>query len=63
MPIHANERETRYVELAEEAMAGTTAGSSAGGEQPKFTTSILPINHGETESVIVKFSPADDKPC
>jgi hypothetical protein len=59
MPIHANERETRYVELAEEAMAG----SSAGGEQPKFTTSILPINHGETESVIVKFSPADDKLC
>jgi HipA-like C-terminal domain len=62
MPIRANERETRYVKLAEEAMACTTAGSSVGGEQPKFTTSIIPINHGETERVIVKFSPADNTP-
>ncbi len=63
IPIRANERETRYVELAEEAMAGTVAGSSAGGEQPKFTTAILSNPHDDgIDSVIVKFSPADETP-
>ena len=61
-PINANEREVRYVELAEAAMAGTSAGSSAGGEQPKFTTAITSNNPAEINSVIVKFSPADDTP-
>ena len=62
IPIHVNERETHYVELAEVAMTGTSAGSSAGGEQPKFTTSIIGIEHDVIEGVIVKFSPADDTP-
>ncbi|PUA18989.1 type II toxin-antitoxin system HipA family toxin YjjJ [Glaciimonas sp. PCH181] len=56
--IQASERDVRYPELAERALKGETVGSSAGGEQPKFTTAILrgaadPI----PDHVIVKFSP------
>ncbi|MDQ3273149.1 MAG: type II toxin-antitoxin system HipA family toxin YjjJ [Pseudomonadota bacterium] len=43
-----------YPALAEQAMQGTLAGSSAGGEQPKFCT----ISNGR--HVLVKFSPAGD---
>jgi hypothetical protein len=44
-----------YVELARQAMDGDPAGSSAGGEQPKFTTLIE--RDGGPMQVLVKFSP------
>lgn len=46
-----------YPALAQRAMQGTHAGSSAGGEQPKFCCSTA------GRSVIVKFSPAGDSPA
>ena len=48
--------ETEYPALAEQAMQGTLPGSSAGGEQPKFCTTL------DGQPVIVKFSPAGDAP-
>ena len=45
-----------YPQLAERAMQGSTGGSSAGGEQPKFCT----ITAGR--AVLVKFSPPGDSP-
>ena len=45
-----------YPQLAERAMQGSTGGSSAGGEQPKFCT----ITAGH--AVLVKFSPPGDSP-
>jgi len=44
-----------YPRLAEEALAGDPAGSSAGGEQPKFT--VLTEREGSPVRVLVKFSP------
>ena len=44
-----------YPRLAEEAIAGAPAGSSAGGEQPKFT--VLTERGGVPVRVLVKFSP------
>lgn len=44
-----------YVELARRAMEGDPAGSSAGGEQPKFTALIE--RNAEPLHVLVKFSP------
>jgi len=44
-----------YPRLAEEALAGDPAGSSAGGEQPKF--SVLTEREGGAQQVLVKFSP------
>jgi hypothetical protein len=48
--------ESRYPELAREAMAGTLPGSSAHGEHPKFTARL----HADAlvTHVLVKFSPA-----
>ncbi|MDP3190283.1 type II toxin-antitoxin system HipA family toxin YjjJ [Rhodoferax sp.] len=46
--------EQDYPRLAEQAMQGTLPGSSAGGEQPKFCTTL------KGQSVIVKFSPAGE---
>ena len=42
-----------YPELADNAIAGVVPGSSAGGEQPKFTT----FSEDRSAHVIVKFSP------
>lgn len=50
----ANQREARYPALADAALAGDTIGSSAGGEQPKFTA-LLRSDAG-IHAVIVKFS-------
>lgn len=50
------DRAQRYEELATAAMAGDLAGSSAGGEQPKFTT-CSSVPGGSYRQVIVKFSP------
>ena len=53
-----------YPALADAAMQGTLGGSSAGGEQPKFCTTV-----GNTAAaaagrpVLVKFSPAGDAPA
>ena len=45
-----------YPPLADEVMAGYVPGSSAGGEQPKFTI----YNRSQRGHVIVKFTPGDD---
>jgi hypothetical protein len=52
-------REIRYPELAYQALRGELPGSSAGGEQPKFTTSIRENGVGH---VVVKFSGQTDSP-
>lgn len=58
--ISLAERADRYAELARIAQAGDPPGSSAGGEQPKFT--VL-VGEGENlRSVLVKFSPPLNQP-
>lgn len=44
-----------YPQFAEDALAGEPAGSSAGGEQPKFT--VLIEQNLDHKNVLVKFSP------
>lgn len=62
-PIPAATRAQRYAALADAALAGDLAGSSAAGEQPKFTASIEDAD-GHMRHVIVKFSePADSQPA
>ena len=53
--VSTNERTERYSTLAASALAGDIPGSSAGGEQPKFTTCVH--DAGSYRHVIVKFSP------
>ncbi|MEH0021844.1 MAG: type II toxin-antitoxin system HipA family toxin YjjJ [Desulfobacter sp.] len=55
----------RYPELAEKVMKGELPGSSAGGEQPKFTAFKTDppspgASGGKSSHVIVKFSPKGD---
>lgn len=52
--IAAHERATRYPMLADAALAGEDIGSSAGGEQPKFTALLREADG--CRAVIVKFS-------
>jgi biotin operon repressor len=54
-----DDRALHYPRLAEEAMAGDPAGSSAGGEQPKFGAILRGESH---PNVLVKFSPAVGTP-
>lgn len=55
------ERAARYPGMAEHSMQGEPPGSSAGGEQPKFTAAIAHGGERDTvEHVIVKFSPHID---
>ncbi|HBG07232.1 MAG TPA: type II toxin-antitoxin system HipA family toxinoxin YjjJ [Geobacter sp.] len=54
-PLSPNELLDAYPKMANEAMEGQPAGSSAGGEQPKFTARIE--REGEIQNVLVKFSP------
>lgn len=49
-----SERASRYPALAEAALAGEDIGSSAGGEQPKFTALLR--DGSDSRAVIVKFS-------
>ena len=56
-----SEVETSYLQLVEYAMKHGDAGSSAGGEFPKFTASRR-LN-GRKVDVITKFSGADDSPA
>jgi hypothetical protein len=54
--LNTAQRQREYPKLAAAAIAGTAPGSSAGGEHPKFTTSLRSgkgIRH-----VLVKFSPS-----
>jgi hypothetical protein len=60
VPAVVDDRLRAYEDLAERALRGEVAGSSAGGEQPKFTARI-----GDDRHVLVKFSrrgtPAEDR--
>lgn len=59
--IPHDERAARYPGMAEHSMQGEPPGSSAGGEQPKFTAAIAHGGeHDVIEHVIVKFSPPVD---
>jgi hypothetical protein len=53
-------RATAYAALAAAAMAGDVPGSSAGGEQPKFTAIVQ--DDDTIRHVLVKFSPPLDMP-
>lgn len=54
------ERASRYPALAATALAGEAPGSSAGGEQPKFTAVI--DDGRQAQAVLVKFSSAAGNP-
>lgn len=56
--IDGMERERTYPRWADEVMAGGNPGSSAGGEQPKFTATL--DDGGRLRPVIVKFSERAD---
>ena len=62
--IPESQRQALYPAMAENAMQGEPPGSSAGGEQPKFTAIVQrDTQSAETENiehVIVKFSPPVD---
>lgn len=58
--VPASDRMRLYESLADAASAGNFAGSSAGGEQPKFTCSITDGKVYEEEHRIIKFSPRRD---
>jgi hypothetical protein len=59
--VPVQDRAMRYPELAAAAMAGSVPGSSAAGEQPKFTTRVR-REGGDVVPVIVKFSGAQGRP-
>ncbi len=54
-PIREDAIADTYPRLAQEAVDGQPAGSSAGGEQPKFTAIVE--RSGAVRNVLVKFSP------
>jgi hypothetical protein len=63
--VRDGERAARYPAMAAASMLGEPAGSSAGGEQPKFTAVVRRdggVDGGPVEHVIVKFSPQTDTP-
>ena len=59
-PISFNHKAEEYARLALEAAHGDSPGSSAGGEQPKFTAYVMTQEGGR--HVIVKFSELEDGP-
>lgn len=59
-PISFNHKAEEYARLALEAAYGDSPGSSAGGEQPKFTAYVMTQEGGR--HVIVKFSELEDGP-
>jgi hypothetical protein len=61
-PIPEKQRSMRYPELAEAALQGAAVGSSAAGEQPKFTAAVA-SRAGVVRQVIVKMSPPDTTPA
>ncbi|HEY4318865.1 MAG TPA: type II toxin-antitoxin system HipA family toxin YjjJ [Herbaspirillum sp.] len=62
IPLSPADRAALYPNLARLANRGDTAGSSIGGEQPKFLATIETEN-GRSYPSIVKFSPATDTPA
>lgn len=61
-PIPSAQRSERYATLARATLAGERAGSSAAGEQPKFTACVAEAD-GSLRHVIVKFSdPVEGNP-
>lgn len=58
IPLAFDDRANAYVELSAKADAGDIAGSSAGGEQPKFTAYVQ--TQDGPAHVIVKFSARDN---
>lgn len=61
--VSDSDRLARYPDMATHSMQGEPPGSSAGGEQPKFTAVIQRGAEPDTaEHVIVKFSPGVDTP-
>ena len=61
-PISAPQRAERYAALAQATLAGERIGSSAAGEQPKFTACVEDAD-GSLRHVIVKFSePVEGNP-
>jgi len=60
--VAERQRATQFPLLADAAMQGTVTGSSAGGEQPKFTATIA--SRGDAvRQVMVKFSPPLNTPA
>lgn len=59
-PISLEQKAERYSELALEAARGEMPGSSAGGEQPKFTAFVMTPDG--PRHVIVKFSEPEEGP-
>ena len=59
-PITEEQKAEEYARLAQEAARGETAGSSAGGEQPKFTAYAMTPDG--PRHVIVKFSELEEGP-
>ena len=59
--IDPAERAKRYPEIADAALQGEVIGSSAGGEQPKFTTTLREQG-GTHRACIVKFSDQQNTP-
>jgi hypothetical protein len=59
-PITEEQKAEAYSRLAIEAARGETAGSSAGGEQPKFTAYAMTLDG--PRHVIVKFSELEEGP-
>ena len=57
-PVAVVDKPLRYAELAREAAQGELPGSSAGGEQPKFT--VYAATKAGPQHMIVKFSEAAD---
>lgn len=60
-PLRPEDIDQAYPRMARAAMDGQPAGSSAGGEQPKFTA-MIGLEGGEYKSVLVKFSQSVDTP-
>lgn len=60
--IDADARPQRYAALAATTMAGDVAGSSAAGEQPKFTTCVRQADGG-LRHVLVKFTQDQHSPA
>lgn len=58
--IKESECSGSYASLAEAALQGDPAGSSAGGEQPKFAATLT--DGFRNRHVLVKFSPSDNSP-
>jgi hypothetical protein len=62
VPVAASDRARVYSERAEQALRGDVGGSSAGGEQPKFSARIYDET-GALRDVLVKFSPPRSNPA